>query len=65
MTKEEAARTRFSFFSPMAMERTVLPPMPNILAKAIIRIKMGLVRLTAATCRGSPVCPTKKVSAML
>src|SRR5699024_10544237 len=25
----------------------------------------GLVRLTAATCSGSPVCPTKKVSAIL
>lgn len=32
---------------------------------AIMRMKHGLVRDTAATCSGSPVWPTKKVSAKL
>ena len=56
---------RFSFFSPIAMDAAALPPIPNMLANAIKRMKIGLVKLTAATCNGSPVCPTKKVSAML
>ena len=33
----------------MAIDATALPPIPNILAKAIRRIKIGFVRLTAAT----------------
>ena len=60
---EEIFFTLWWLFSPT--EIIALPPMPNMLANAISRIKIGLVRLTAATCRASPVCPTKKVSAML
>jgi len=56
---------RVLLFSPMAMDAAALPPMPNMLAKAMNKIKIGFVRLTAATCKGSPVCPTKNVSAML
>lgn len=56
---------RVLLFSPIAMDAAALPPMPNMLAKAINKIKIGFVRLTAATCKGSPVCPTKNVSAML
>ena len=63
--KAETCFIRFLLFSPIAMEAAALPPMPNMLAKAINKIKIGFVRLTAATCSGSPVCPTKKVSAML
>jgi len=62
---EEIFFTLWWLFSPSATEIIALPPMPNMLANAISRMKIGLVRLTAATCRASPVCPTKKVSAML
>ena len=65
MTKEDTCRTLLSFFCPRAMDAAALPPMPNMFAKAIKRMKIGLVKLTAATCRASPVCPTKNVSAML
>ena len=62
---EEMRFTFLRLFSPSATEIIALPPMPNILANAISRMKMGFVRLTAATCSASPVWPTKNVSAML
>lgn len=52
-------------FSPRALEIAELPPIPNRFPSAINIINTGVARETAATCRGSPVCPIKKVSAML
>ena len=65
VTNADTCFILFSFFSPIAMDAAALPPIPNMLANAINSIKIGFVRLTAATCSGSPVCQTKKVSAML
>jgi len=60
VTNADTCFILFSFFSPIAMDAAALPPIPNMLANAINSIKIGFVRLTAATCSGSPVCPTKK-----
>ena len=46
---EDTFFIRFSFFSPMAIDAAALPPIPNIFANAMNKIKIGLVRLTAAT----------------
>ena len=52
---EEIFFTLWWLFSPSATEIIALPPMPNMLANAISRMKIGLVRLTAATCRACSI----------
>lgn len=58
-------RARCRSPAPSAALANAAAPMPSMFATAIMSTKQGLVRETAATSSGSPVRPTKNVSAML
>lgn len=63
--KDEAFLAVLSSFLPRLLAITLFAPIPKRFATAVSRVKIGNVIESAASWLGSPICPTKKVSARL
>ena len=63
--KDEAFFAVALSFFPRLLEITLFAPIPKRLATAVSNVKIGKVIDKAASWFGSPICPTKNVSAKL